>query len=201
MEPEAGGALPPVCAVSRPMGNRRPRHGVRGAGRLRGAGHRRAADGRIARNIGGSATPARAVIGPLRDLPEVAISVRRYGGTRPATARPRPPRRWGAVADATMGSERRLPPSNADPRPSVCPGVEKHALSLDLVASQPVRRLLDLGPDPDDSTRVCATVELTCGCTVTRSLPEDRIVERPGGEHFAVGKIPCPHDHPVRAPS
>lgn len=201
MEPEAGGARPPVCAVSRPVGNRRHGHRVRGARRRSRADHRDAADGRTARHIGGSAIRLRAVIERLQDLPEPAVSVRRDGGTRPATARPRPPRRWDAVADATMGSERRLSPSNADPRPSVCPGVERHALSLDLVASQPVRRLLDLGPDPDDSTRVRATVELSCGCQVTRSLAEDRIVERPGGEHFAVGKIPCPQGHPVRAPS
>lgn len=72
--------------------------------------------------------------------------------------------------------------------------------SLDPVPSHAVRRLLDLGPDPDDPTRVLATLELMCGCRVTRSLPEDRVVERPGGERFMVGKVPCPQGHPVRPP-
>lgn len=69
------------------------------------------------------------------------------------------------------------------------------------MASHAVRRLLDLSPAPNDPTCVLATLELMCGCRVTRTLPEDRIVERPGGERFAVGKVPCPQGHPVRAPS
>ncbi|MCA9710951.1 MAG: hypothetical protein KDK70_34235 [Myxococcales bacterium] len=68
------------------------------------------------------------------------------------------------------------------------------------MASQAVRRLLELHPTPDPA-HVVATLELQCGCRVTRTLPEDRIVERPGGERFAVGKIPCPQGHPVRPPS
>jgi hypothetical protein len=69
------------------------------------------------------------------------------------------------------------------------------------MASQAVRRLIDVTPAPGDPTVVVATLELQCGCQVVRTLPDDRIVERPGGERFAVGKIPCPVDHPVRAPT
>jgi hypothetical protein len=70
----------------------------------------------------------------------------------------------------------------------------------DPVASQAVHRLIDVSPLAGDPTRVVATLELQCGCTITRTLPEDRIVERgPSGERFAVGKYPCPQGHPVRA--
>lgn len=68
------------------------------------------------------------------------------------------------------------------------------------MASQAVRRLFEATPSPDGST-VTATLELQCGCQVVCVVPEDRIVERPGGERFAVGKIPCPAGHPVRAPT
>lgn len=66
--------------------------------------------------------------------------------------------------------------------------------------SHAVRRLLDLEPG-DDPERVRATVELQCGCTVIVTIGADRIVERPGGERFAVGKIPCPVGHLVQRPS
>jgi len=69
------------------------------------------------------------------------------------------------------------------------------------MASQAVRRLIDATPAPDDPGAVVADLELQCGCRVVRVLAEDRIVERPGGERFAVGKIPCPAGHPVRAPA
>lgn len=72
--------------------------------------------------------------------------------------------------------------------------------SLDPVASQAVKHLIDLAPVEGDPTRVVATLELLCGCTITRTIAEDRIVERASGERFAVGKYPCPQDHPVRAP-
>jgi hypothetical protein len=65
------------------------------------------------------------------------------------------------------------------------------------MASQAVRRLFDATPAPDEPGAVVATVELQCGCQVVVKLAEDRIVERPGGERFAVGKIPCPSGHPV----
>lgn len=71
---------------------------------------------------------------------------------------------------------------------------------LDPVASHAVRRLLGLAPSADDPQQVVVTVELMCGCRVTRTIAEDRIVERPGGERFVVGKVPCPQGHPVRRP-
>ncbi|MCH9687475.1 MAG: hypothetical protein K0V04_38935 [Deltaproteobacteria bacterium] len=69
------------------------------------------------------------------------------------------------------------------------------------MASHAVQRLLSSTPSPDDSTRVEVCVELACGCRLTRTIAADRIVERPGGESFAVGKFPCPLDHPVRRPT
>lgn len=68
------------------------------------------------------------------------------------------------------------------------------------MASQAVRRLLDATPTAD-GTAVDATLELQCGCRVVRTLPEDRLVERPNGERFVVGKYPCPEGHPVRPPA
>jgi hypothetical protein len=69
------------------------------------------------------------------------------------------------------------------------------------MASQAVRRLIDVFPASGDPTAVVATLELQCGCRVVRTLSGDRIVERPSGERFAVGKVPCPQGHPVRAPA
>jgi hypothetical protein len=68
------------------------------------------------------------------------------------------------------------------------------------MASHAVRRLLDATPAADGTTFE-ATLELQCGCRVVLTLPEDRLVERPGGERFAVGKVPCPAGHPVVGPS
>jgi hypothetical protein len=65
------------------------------------------------------------------------------------------------------------------------------------MASHAVRRLIDATPAQGDPAAVVATLELQCGCRIERVLPEDRVVERPGGERFAVGKYPCPAGHPV----
>jgi hypothetical protein len=47
-------------------------------------------------------------------------------------------------------------------------------------------------------TRVRATLELACGCEVTREIAADRIVDDAAdGVVRAVGKYPCPVDHPV----
>lgn len=72
--------------------------------------------------------------------------------------------------------------------------------SWDLMPSHAVQQLIALEP-ADDPGSVIATVLLQCGCTVTVPIGEDRIVERPGGERFAVGKVPCPAGHPVRRPA
>jgi|JI6StandDraft_1071083.scaffolds.fasta_scaffold1183967_2 hypothetical protein len=53
--------------------------------------------------------------------------------------------------------------------------------------------------DADEGARV-ATLELACGCVVTRTIAADRILETEDGERRAIGKYPCPLDHPVRAP-
>lgn len=71
--------------------------------------------------------------------------------------------------------------------------------SWDPMPSHAVRHLIALEP-ADDPGAVVATVRLQCGCTVSVQIGEDRIVERPGGERFAVGKVPCPAGHPVRRP-
>ena len=65
--------------------------------------------------------------------------------------------------------------------------------------SHAVRRLITVEPAAEPS-RVVVTVELLCGCEITRTIGEDRILDRPGGERFAVGKLPCPVGHPVRPP-
>ncbi|MCX4243128.1 hypothetical protein [Paraliomyxa miuraensis] len=69
------------------------------------------------------------------------------------------------------------------------------------MASQAVRRVFELRPRGDDRSRVVASLELQCGCPLTVEVAEDRVVERPDGERFVVGKFPCPAGHPVRAPS
>jgi hypothetical protein len=46
-----------------------------------------------------------------------------------------------------------------------------------------------------------ATLELACGCVVTRAIARDRILVTEEGERRAIGKYPCPLDHPVRRPS
>lgn len=71
--------------------------------------------------------------------------------------------------------------------------------SWDPMPGHAVRRLIAVEPAADPS-QVVVTVELVCGCELTTTIGEDRIVERPGGERFAVGKLPCPVRHPVRRP-
>ncbi|GAC1604911.1 MAG: hypothetical protein NVS4B10_18130 [Myxococcales bacterium] len=45
--------------------------------------------------------------------------------------------------------------------------------------------------------RLEATLRLACGCRVTRTLPDDRILDGEAGARYAVGKFPCPAGHPV----
>lgn len=66
------------------------------------------------------------------------------------------------------------------------------------MASHAVRRLIDATPAQGDPSAVAVTLELQCGCRIERFVPEDRVVERPGGERFVVGKYPCPAGHPVQ---
>ncbi len=72
---------------------------------------------------------------------------------------------------------------------------------LDPMPSHSVGRVVSLQPMSADPTRVTATVVLQCGCQVTREIAADRVVPRPGGEPFVVGKVPCPQGHPVRPPA
>jgi hypothetical protein len=44
--------------------------------------------------------------------------------------------------------------------------------------------------------RVFATLELACGCVVTREIARDRILDDVEPAR-AVGKYPCPQGHPV----
>lgn len=67
------------------------------------------------------------------------------------------------------------------------------------MASHAVRRVLSLLPAALPA-QVDATLELQCGCQVSRTIAEDRVVQRPDGERFVVGKLPCPIGHPVRRP-
>jgi hypothetical protein len=84
-----------------------------------------------------------------------------------------------------------LPPHNISP-PRARVG---HART---VVSQASRRLVRVCPIPDDDTRVEATIELRCGCTVTLPISPDRVLQRPDGTDFAVGKYPCPLGHPAQ---
>lgn len=51
----------------------------------------------------------------------------------------------------------------------------------------------------EQADRVIATLELACGCVVTREIVRDRIVDDVDPPR-AVGKYPCPQGHPVRSP-
>lgn len=65
------------------------------------------------------------------------------------------------------------------------------------MASQAAVAIRELQP-AESSGRVIATLELACGCVVTREIARDRIlddIEPPR----AVGKYPCPEGHPVRS--
>ncbi|MEM9456173.1 MAG: hypothetical protein AAGF11_18470 [Myxococcota bacterium] len=64
---------------------------------------------------------------------------------------------------------------------------------------QVVRRVLYLGPAPDDDSSVVVTVELTCGCEVTRVLSERRVAKLNEGGFIIKGDIPCPNGHPSPA--
>lgn len=48
--------------------------------------------------------------------------------------------------------------------------------------------------------RLDVQLVLACGCTVEKTVPPDRVLERPDGTRFAVGKYPCPLGHPVKPP-
>ncbi|MEM7160285.1 MAG: hypothetical protein AAF799_46030 [Myxococcota bacterium] len=63
-----------------------------------------------------------------------------------------------------------------------------------------MRRLIAVDEATRQAGRLQVEVELVCGCRIARTVGEDRIVERPGGERFVVGKFPCPAGHPVRRP-
>lgn len=66
------------------------------------------------------------------------------------------------------------------------------------VVSQAALRLVGVVPVVGDPDRVEATIELRCGCVVTQRIAADRILEREGGERYAVGKYRCPEGHPAR---
>jgi|GEM_PF-1212809 len=57
------------------------------------------------------------------------------------------------------------------------------------------QELLAETQEPDG--RVRARLRLVCGCVIERAVASDRILEAEDGRRFAVGKYPCPLDHPV----
>lgn len=65
------------------------------------------------------------------------------------------------------------------------------------VVSQAAEALLEVTPIPDDPARVDVRLRLRCGCVVQRQIAADRILDRPDGTRFAVGKYPCPASHPA----
>lgn len=69
-------------------------------------------------------------------------------------------------------------------------------MSNETSTDQVVRKVLYLGPAPDDDSSVVVTMELTCGCEITRILSERRITSVSGGSAVVKGDIPCPKGHP-----
>lgn len=67
------------------------------------------------------------------------------------------------------------------------------------MAMQTARKVLFLGPCPEDDGSVVVTVELTCGCRITRVLEDARIRTLAGGGQIVNGELPCPKDHEVPA--
>lgn len=65
--------------------------------------------------------------------------------------------------------------------------------------SQGARRVIALEETADGDGHL-ATLELDCGCIVTRTIARDRILVTDDGAKRAIGKYPCPRDHPVRRP-
>ncbi|MCA9573988.1 MAG: hypothetical protein H6726_00660 [Sandaracinaceae bacterium] len=62
------------------------------------------------------------------------------------------------------------------------------------MATQRALRLLACAPLPpasDGTERVRATIELGCGCVVTRDMAADRIQQTVSGDTLVVGKFPC----------
>ncbi|MEM9457050.1 MAG: hypothetical protein AAGF11_22925 [Myxococcota bacterium] len=67
------------------------------------------------------------------------------------------------------------------------------------MADQKVTNLLYLGPAPDDESNVVVTVELTCGCRVTRVVHKRRVCADRSGGYTIAGRVPCPVGHPAPA--
>ena len=68
------------------------------------------------------------------------------------------------------------------------------------MVSQAARALLSEAPVPGEPGQVRVTLQLVCGCTVERNIAADRIIATVEGKRLAVGKYPCPLDHPARPP-
>jgi len=62
----------------------------------------------------------------------------------------------------------------------------------------PQRALQLLQAEPLCAGRVRATLQLFCGCVVTRDVAADRIQTTVDGATLVVGKFPCP-DHAQRS--
>lgn len=63
------------------------------------------------------------------------------------------------------------------------------------MVSQSATRILELAA-VDEPGKIRATLELTCGCVVTRTVARDRILDDVDPPR-AVGKYPCPEGHGV----
>lgn len=65
------------------------------------------------------------------------------------------------------------------------------------MAMQTVRKVLFLGPAEEDETLAVATMELTCGCRVTREVRRERLREISEAGYLVDGEEPCPVGHDV----
>ncbi len=63
------------------------------------------------------------------------------------------------------------------------------------MASQAVQQLLEESRPADGRLRV--RLKLVCGCEVEKTVEADRVIDTVDGLRLAVGKYPCPLEHPV----
>lgn len=57
-----------------------------------------------------------------------------------------------------------------------------------------------LGEEPERAGQIKARLLLACGCVIEMAVASDRILSTVDGSRRAVGKYPCPREHPVCKP-
>lgn len=67
------------------------------------------------------------------------------------------------------------------------------------MVSQSAVRIVSEGPPSEGKTPV--RLQLACGCEIDTRLDENRLITAVDGTRLAIGKYPCPKDHPVTRPA